>query len=223
MCGMRITAIKLARVIALFDSDELTPYGGVSTTKVAAEIAKKFEFQKYPRPGEEFDNKKGIEFLDGIWESTPVTKLTIYNDGIIIDTRHSTSRSLQILAESLHWAKMELGLHFEDDMLRRTRYLSSFSFFSEVPILKHSQAINNASKTMAELMESITGQSREYEGTEIDLDFDHSSNRDALAPFTIQRLGVEPFKSNRYYTQAPVPTEALIALVEQFEADVLAI
>jgi hypothetical protein len=82
--------------------------------------------------------------------------------------------------------------------------------------------MNNAAMAMAELTKSITGQTRKYEGSRIDLDFDHSANRDTVAPFTIQRLGVESFESNRYYTQAPLPTEAHIALVEQFEADVLA-
>jgi hypothetical protein len=219
---MRITAIKLARVIALFDPDELAPDGRVSLTRVTAEIAKKFQFQKFPTPGEQPDDKKGVAFLDGTWNDTPVMKLTIYNDGIIVDTRSSTTRSLEILKESLHWARLELGMRFEEEMLRRTRYLSSFSFFSEAPILTHSQAMNNAAMAMAELTKSITGQTRKYEGSRIDLDFDHSANRDTVAPFTIQRLGVESFESNRYYTQAPLPTEAHIALVEQFEADVLA-
>jgi hypothetical protein len=219
---MRITAIKLARVIALFDTDELTPSGEISSTKFIAEAAKKFEFQKFPTAGEPVDEKNGLVFLDGTWNDTPVMKLTIFNDGIILETNTSTSRSLQILKESLHWAKQELGLHFEEEMLRRIRYLSFLSFFSEAPILTHSQPMNNAAKAMAELMASITGQPRKYEGTRIDLDFDHSANRDTIAPFTIQRLGVESFESNRYFSQAPLPTEAHIALVEQFEADVLA-
>ena len=84
---MRITAIKLARVIALFDPDELAPDGRVSLTRVTAEIAKKFQFQKFPTPGEQPDNKKGVAFLDGTWNDTPVMKLTIYNDGIIVNTR----------------------------------------------------------------------------------------------------------------------------------------
>jgi hypothetical protein len=220
---MRITAIKLARVIALFDTDELTPRGEISLAKFIAAASKKFEFQKFPTAGEQVEEKNGLVFLDGTWNDTPVMKLTIFNDGIILETNTSTSRSIQILKESLDWAKQELGLHVEEEMLRRIRYISQLSFFSEAPILTHSQPTNNAAKTMAELLASITGQRRKYEGIRIDLDFDHSANRDTIAPFTIQRLGVESFESNRYFSQAPLPTEAHIALLEQFEADVLAI
>jgi hypothetical protein len=82
--------------------------------------------------------------------------------------------------------------------------------------------LNNAANALTDLMASITGRPRSYEGVRIDLDFDHSSDRDAIAPFTIQRLGIEAFDSNRYYSQAPLPTESHIALIERFEADVLA-
>jgi hypothetical protein len=74
---------------------------------------------------------------------------------------------------------------------------------------------------MADLLTSITGQSRKYAGTRIDLDFDHTSDRDTIATFSIQRLPGEPFEANKYFSQAPLPTEAHIALIEQFESDVL--
>jgi hypothetical protein len=218
---MKVTAIKLARVIALFDTDELIPSGKVSLSKATAEVARKFSFQISPPPGEQYDDKKGIAFEDGEWNETPVTKLTIYNDGIIIDTRNSTTRSFQILRECLVWASYELGLHYDEKMLHRTRYLSFLSFFSEAPILTYSQPINNAARTMADLLTSITGQSRKYAGTRIDLDFDHTSDRDTIATFSIQRLPGEPFEANKYFSQAPLPTEAHIALIEQFESDVL--
>ena len=220
---MKITAIKLARVIALFDLDELVPDGRVSLSRASAEIAKKFEFQKFPAPGDQIDDKNGTVFQDGVWNDNPVTKLTVYNDGIIVDTLRSTTVSLQILREALQWAEAELGLHFEEDMLRRTRYLSSLGFFSEAPLLTYSRPMTNAARAMTELLSSITGQSRKYEGTRLDFNFDHTTNREAIAPFTIQRLGVESFESRKYFSQAPLPTETHITLIEQFEADVLAI
>jgi hypothetical protein len=220
---MKITAIKLARVIALFDTNELTPGGEISLSKFITEATNKFGFQKFPTAKEPAEENNGLVFLNGAWNDTPVLNLTIFNDGIILETNTSTARSIQILRESLHWAKQELRLHFEEEMLRRIRYLSSFGFYSEAPILKHSQPMNNAAKTMSEFMKSILGQNWDYDGSRIDLDFDHSINRAAIAPFTIQRLGVESFDSNRYFSQAPLPTDAHIALVEQFEADVLAL
>ncbi|MDR3487189.1 MAG: hypothetical protein P4M05_20065 [Bradyrhizobium sp.] len=217
---MKVTAIKLARTIVFFDTSELRPTGIIALHQIGAEISKKFGFQKHPAPGDEIDDEKGFVFEAGAWDGTVVDKLTIYNDGIILDTQISTDCSLRILRESLLWANQSLGLHFDEEMLLRTRYLSTFAFQSDVPILNQSRAIVNAARTMTDLMTSITGTSRPYEGIRIDLNFDSRSHKEPIGPFTIQRLGTTPFDAFRYFTQAPLPTDAHIALIQQFEADV---
>jgi hypothetical protein len=43
-----------------------------------------------------------------------------------------------------------------------------------------------------------------------------------IAPLTIQRRITSPFEQNKFYTEAPLPTDTHIALIEQLEADILA-
>lgn len=219
---MKVTAIKLARVIALFDTNELQPTGTVPMSKMAAALVKKFEFQKQSESGSKPDEQNGFVFQDGVWSGIPVEKLTVYNDGLILDTRASTLQSHQILREALVWGKEKLGLHFDEEMLGNLRYLSTFLFQSDAPLLTHSDPINNAARKMAEVRRSITGSVRPYQGIRIDINFDQREHTEPIAAFTIQRLATAPFRSNRYFTQAPVPTDMHIEIVKQFETDTLA-
>jgi hypothetical protein len=221
---MKITAIKQARFIALFDVDELIPSGLISMSRIAPAIVKRFEFQKntVPEEGEGDGKSKGFEFFDGIWEGTPVQRLAVFNDGIIIETRVSTTRSREILDASLEWAKVEFGIHAASDIMRRLRYLSVLSFQSNAPILSFGSALSNMAAHMSTAMASITGSERIYSGTRIDINFDRSTDKEPIAGLTIQTLALEPFESRRYYSQAPLPTDEHVALLENFESDVLA-
>jgi hypothetical protein len=42
------------------------------------------------------------------------------------------------------------------------------------------------------------------------------------APFTIQRRAETAFAENKYFSEAPLPTNEHVALLETFEADVIA-
>jgi hypothetical protein len=219
---MKIMAIKQARFISLFDVDELVPSGLISMSRLVPIIASRFEFQKNAPPEEGEGKSKGFEFFDGVWNGTPIPRLAIFNDGIIIETRISTSKSREVLEQALHWASTELGIRVTSDIMRRLRYLSVLSFQSEAPVLGFSP-LENAIRSVSASLSSITGRQRAYGGTRIDIDIDRSSDKEPIAPFTIQTLALEPFESHRYFSQAPLPTEEHIALLERFEADVLAL
>jgi len=220
---MKVTAIKQARFVALFDIDELIPSGLISMSTVVPAIANRFGFQttKTPRNDDKPDESKGFEFFDGIWDGTPVQRLAIFNDGIILETRVSTSKSREILVESMKWAEGELGIQATSDFLRRPRFVSVLAFQSDAQIFGHSLAINNAAQAMSEAMASVTGKERKYSGIRIDIDFDRSGDKEPVSSFTIQTLALEPFEFSRYYSQAPLPTEQHIALLEKYESDVL--
>jgi hypothetical protein len=220
---MKVTAIKQARLIALFDIDELMPIGLISMAKIVPAIAQRFEFQRFTTPegGEDKDSSKGFEFFEGMWNETPVQRLAIFNDGIIVDTRVSTSRSREILIESMDWAKDQFGLKTGKDILRRLRYLSTLTFQSKAPILAPCTALSNAANRMTAAMGSITGLDRGYAGTRIDINFDRTTDKEPIAGLTIQTLALEPFQANRFFSQAPLPTDEHIALLEKFELDVL--
>jgi hypothetical protein len=55
--------------------------------------------------------------------------------------------------------------------------------------------------------------------TRLDVDFARHEGQIPIAAFTIQRRGQTPFEENKYFSEAPLPTDIHINLLEQFEAD----
>lgn len=219
---MKFSAIELSRVLAFVDLNDLTPYGSISLAKIAPRLVEKLEFSLFPKTIDQFDESKGIVFADGIWSDIPVEKMTIYSNGIMMDTRKGTDTSLRVMHEIFDWAVVEFGLVVPEYGLQKIRFLNRFTFFSEAIVSLGGSPVNRMAQSLSQHVAEITGQSRRYETIRIDLDFDRSEQQVPIAPLTIQRRINSSFDLNKFYTEAPLPTDVHIALIEQLEADVLA-
>jgi hypothetical protein len=209
-------------VLAFVETFDLNPQGTVFFPDLVAKLVEKCRFQKYPQTIEDFDEQKGVEFLAGVWDRVNVEKLTIYNNGILLDTRVSTAISEGILAEALNWAK-QFGLTYRPDMIKRWGYLSSLTFYSDVPLLGPEAAITTLTRRVSEkLAQRVTDANLNYKPIRLDFDFDRSQINFPLAAFTIQRRGVAPFSENKYFSEAPLRSEDHLALLEEFERNVSA-
>jgi hypothetical protein len=220
---MRVLSVMSARAIALFDIGELNPGGRVFLPNVISELVERFQFQNFPKTPEQFDEKQGIEFLDGHWNGVNVEKFTIYFNGILVQTQSSTADSQRIIDEGLRWGSEHLGLHYEPTMLKRWRFLNAFSFTTEVPILEAHSAVSNLANGVSEAMAHLIEENISYRANRLDIDFDRFNRQLPIAYFTIQRKIDGTFSDNRYMTEAPLPTDVHIKLVEKFEADILAL
>ncbi len=219
---MKQSAVTLARVLAFVETFDLNPQGTVFFPDLVAKLVEKCRFQKYPQTIQDFDEQKGVEFLAGVWDGVNVEKLTVYNNGILLDTRVSTAISEGILAEALAWAK-QLGLTYRPDMIKRWGYLSNFTFYSDVPLLGPEAAITTLARRVSEkVAQRATDANLNYKPTRLDLDFDRSQINFPIAPFTIQRRTIVPFSENKYFSEAPLRSEDHLALLEEFERNVAA-
>src|SRR5258708_7014237 len=129
---MRLSAVLLARVIGFVEMNDLNPRGKVRLPVVASMIVDRFGFAKYPQKPEEFDEMKGVEFVEGSFESVGIDKLTIWFNGVGIDVRSSTDDAKAILTNSLEWLRKEAGLAYSPDMIKRWASLSRVTFNSDV-------------------------------------------------------------------------------------------
>jgi hypothetical protein len=219
---MKFSAIELSRVLAFVELNDLTPYGSISLAKIAPRLVEKLEFSSFPKTIEQFDESKGIVFEDGLWNGIPIQKMTIYNNGIMMDTRKGTDVSLRVVKEIFDWAVIEFGLVVPEYGLQKTRFLNRFTFFSEVLAALGGHPVKRLSESLSQHVAEITGRTHRYETIRIDIDFDRMEQQVPIAPLTIQRRITSPFEQNKFYTEAPLPTDAHIALIEQLEADILA-
>src|SRR5260370_38167091 len=133
---MEITAIMLARAIAFVEVQELNPKGQAFYPDIVAALVQEFNFQVYPTKPEDFDEAKGISFADGKFSEGTIDKVQIFTHGILLDTRVSTDVSAALLHDTLVWAKSELGLHFEDRMIKRKAVASQLTFESDMKMAR---------------------------------------------------------------------------------------
>jgi hypothetical protein len=219
---MKLSAVLLARVVGLVEVADLNPRGKVRYPALTDMLIKHFDFKKFPQKPEEFDETKGIEFVEGLSPSgLGIDKLTVWHNGIGLDVRSSTTDAKKIIEESLSWLKQEAGLSYAPGMIKRWAYLSQLTVYSDANFERLNTAVSALSKRLTLLVSELQGSEFDYRPAGINLSFDRTAKPLPVADFTFQRRIDAPFSDNKYYSQAPLPTDAHISLLENFEADVL--
>ncbi len=211
--------MPLARALAYVETTELNPKGSVFFPELIKRIVERFEFQKYPQSYEQTNEDKGVEFFEGRWNGVNVNKLAIFTGALVVDTSASTAESERIIEEALVWATTDLGLDYKPGMIQRKQYISDIVFYSDIKLLAVHSAFVNLQKAITDAGEKYLWQRREYDLTHFGLDFDKTLTPLISAPFSIQRRGNALFTTNKYFSEAPFPTDVHIKLIEQLEAD----
>jgi hypothetical protein len=220
---MKLSAVALARALAFVETFDLNPRGKVFFPALVQAMIGKFAFVKFPEKPEDFDEAKGVEFSGGYWDGITVESLKIFNYGLLVDTRASTEDSERILEEGLLWASSEFGLEYNPQMIKRRAYVSDLTFYTEVPILGQDDSpVLRLAERAQSAVSKITGDKTEWKPSILTLNSDALPRKPLHAPFTIQRRAETAFSENKYYSEAPLPTDLHLSLLEQFEADVLA-
>lgn len=218
---MRLAAVILARTLAFIEIYDLDPKGKLFVPDFVKAMAERYKFQKLPKLEER--NEKGIIFEEGKIGNKVIVKLTIFDSLIALETRSSTSDSKQIIEEMLLWGAAKFDLNYTLGSIKRFAYVSDVSFYSDVQLLAAaSQPIMAlAAKTGTELSE-IWLEPVEYYPTTIAVGHDPTARKNAIAPFSITRRVEARFSENKYFSEAPLPTDVHLKFLEEYERDVLA-
>jgi hypothetical protein len=217
---MEITAILLSRALGFVETADLRPREGLFFPDVAKELVQHCNFQKFPRTFEEGPGSDdGAQFFAGKWNKVVIEKLVFYNDGLLVDTRSGTAESKRIIEELLVWAREKLRTIAGPEIVREWAYVSNLTFRSDVPLLV-TGPIERLAKSITTEISKDTRRETVYEPTGFNIAHDQLLRKHARASFTLQRRAGIPLSDNRYYSEAPLPTETHIALLEQYERDV---
>ncbi len=216
---MILSAVVLARVLFHLETVDLNPRGTVFFPDLLKGLVEKFCFQKYPQTFEETDENKGINFFEGTFGGITVDKLSIFSGTLVLDTSASTSSSEEILHQALAWASEEFGITYLPSMVRRRQYLSDITFNTDVPILEFNAAVASLRSSLNAEVTGILGYSTSYAPIRFEVDFDKTERPVPSASFSIHRRGGVPFADNKYFSEAPLPTDVHIRLLEKFESD----
>jgi hypothetical protein len=218
---MEITAVMLARIVAFIEVQELNPKGKAYYPDIVAALVRRFNFQVYPTKPEDFDEAKGVQFADGKFADGTVDKLQIFTHGLIVDTRVSTDVSEKLLRDTLLWAKSEIGLHFEERMIKRKGFGSQLTFESEMKMSQLNPVISRIGEAISSRLSGTMGQPVTYEPTGILLNLDQSMSKLMPGAFSIERRAEVPFSEKKYFSNAPLATQDHIDLLKDFETTLL--
>jgi hypothetical protein len=215
--------ITKARSVAYMNVKGMDPEGRLFLPDFVREIAQYCTFQEVPSIAEAIEKKEGIEFGIGRLGGKVIDVLKLFDTLIWVETHSNTVDSENVIKELTLWANDQFGLKLGPDMIRHWTYVNDVAFQADIPLLNESCAAltNVAAKTGAALSE-IWQEDIEYLPTVITAGHDPAVRQYGIAPFTIQRRVGNRFSENMYFSEAPLPTDLHIKLLEEFEADVKA-
>ncbi len=215
---MQRSAVLLARCLAFVETYDLSPEGRIFFPDLVRELVTRYEFQKFPREFSEFDETKGIEFLEGRRGNDVVWRLTIYSNGILLDTRSNTNISREILEEALTWGKEKFGLRYDPNMIKHVAYVSQLTFYSNVTLDALHPALKRLSQRVTDAVSEIHKEKIDYQTTAFTIQHDLLKRKNPLAGFTISPRIETPLADHKYFSEAPIPTDLHWELLEEFEA-----
>ena len=211
---MKLLSVQLARSVLVFDTAEINTRGKNIFTDLVPKLVASYHFKNVPQEGGDFS--KGIVLGSGTFTNSkhdPLqVGLTIWSDGIAADSTSSTNDADEFL-ESATGVLPGLGYRFDAGMVRRKTY--------------HSQIIVQCRKSLSALNPQLDGFSKKLkEATGQQIDFGFAAlefwpdQTQIFKPvnFSFQRKTGDPFTGDRYWSQAGLPTDKHLELLDQLES-----
>lgn len=187
------------------------------TAELVQKIVAKYGFVKFPKSVEELDLSKGIEFLEGSSSGYPIQKFVIWSTLLILETRVDTSVSQSIIEEILSWAKEEFGINYSSTSIKRFGYISDVTFYSDVPILDVNPAVRELARKCSEAVSGIWQEPVVYEPFTVRVGHDPSARKNPIAAFMIEHRLETKFSENKYFSEAPLPTDMHWEFLKEYE------
>ena len=221
---MRLVSVLLARSLAFVEISELNPFGKVYLPDLITKLVQQYGFHIYPIKPEELDLNKGIEFHLGRSGNRVIERLVIYSAATMVETHSSTDESKEILLDIFNWAKDAFGITYEKGAIKRWAYISNILFYTDFPLLaSFSPPLETLASKTTKVVSEIFHEELKYESLAINIGHDPTKRKNGIAGLIIQHRADAPFSDNKYYSEAPLPTNLHIKFLEEFEADVVAL
>jgi hypothetical protein len=217
---MRLSAVTRARALAIVELDELSLGGKIRFLDCIPPIVERYNFAVYPQKQEEFDlADKGVKFQSGKAGEFAIDTLAIYSGALYVDTFASTDVSKQIIEEMLEWGAGAFGLTYSHGMIKKWGYISDIVFYTDFPLLAAmSTPAQNLSKKVSEVTKELWN-GLEYQPVNLSIGHDPTVRKNAIASLFIQHRVNSSFSENKYFSEAPIPTDLHVKFLEEFEAD----
>lgn len=228
---MKIKNVK-ARSIWLFDLQDLNPSGKDITEDLFDWIRDSYGFSIAPDLRTLLATAKGNQtgadaqplsngavFEKGHFQTREevfieIGKLTIFNDGIVVDTSSSTTEGDRFAQDLLESATREFSLTCDEETVRKRIYLSELVVRSDVSL----ELINSGLAAFATRISEAFSEEPKPQVRIGGLQFWSEPNEAGKHRlFTLERQAGKTFSERRYFSQAPFQTEVHFKLLQELE------
>lgn len=224
---MNLVHVKQARSIWLFDLRDLNPKGKDVIADLIAWIKDTYGFGVAPDPENPIpaiprgaaSTIPGFVFQRGHFQVREeifieITNLTLYDDGMVIDTPSSTEDADRFGNDLLQSATREFALVYDETMIRRRLYLSEVIVRSDIALDRINPKLAAFSSRIADAMTHVPNTQFQFAG----ISFWSAPNDSGVHKiFSLERQAGKFFSEKRYYSQAPLHTEEHMRLLEELE------
>lgn len=218
---MKVSAIIQARALAFIELYDLDPRGKTFFPDTIKKLQQRYGFLQTPKL-EELEEQKGVELKTGKIGNVVIDTLKIFPSLFVLETHSNTTESKQALEEMFQWGKRDLGLTYDPEMIRHWAYVSSLTFYSDANIV--ALASNPAAKLAAKVTSAVSEiweQPTAFEARSLSITHDPLIRKNGIAGLLITPRSEIPYSENKFYSEAPLPTDTHIKFLEEFESDVL--
>lgn len=216
---MKVISNEFGQVLQLLVMDEVRPPGGVYVPDVYDEIQKRYQFAVKPTDLVEAE-KSGAKFRVGQFKNKRLTvqirELGIYNDGIIVQTR-DTSSAEAVLEDFIEWAPKKFGLRNPQTKIP-IQYATNVVVEFDPGTDKIIRSFEPIAKTYAAVLKANYEWDHSVRLTRFSFGVDPRdlpSQRNSL--FFIERRAQQPYSGNRWFAGAPIKTEQLLEFLVMIE------
>lgn len=219
---MELVAILKARALAMIELDAMNQGGMLRLADLVPPLVERYDFKVYPTKPEDFDpSKNGVKFQQGKYGNLLVESLTVYDGALVVDTLATTDESRHILVNVLEWGRDAFGLTYDEKQIRRWGYISNLVFKTDFPLLRH---LSGPLHRLAEKTSFFTEKVFDglvYEPTQVWVGHDPQVRKNGIASFLITHRVNTALSENIFFSEAPLPTNLHIKVLEELEVDVL--
>ena len=180
-------------------------------------------FRKYPSSAFDLDSEtKALVFLGGKFKSRHeedgkerylAVALTVYNDGLVANTESSTSDTDEFLEGLIQSAVTEFGLVHPG--IRKKLYFSEMDVRLDRPIRLINPRLQQLASRISELRGDTNPIAFEFSGVTF---LPEPTAQAAVSGFSLERKVNTDWSESRYYTRAPLQTDAHLKILEEFGA-----
>lgn len=213
---MKLLSIKLARSIWLGPVVDFNPRGNRVDHILFPYLIDTYKFKQFPSLSDPIDLTKGMVFNGGTYkvqDNRDINiSLTIYSDGVVVDTASSTNDADMFLEKLIGDFCEVFSQDTFKSILKEKLYVSQVYVSCE----KNIGLLNPKLSKITDYLSQNVENGIEYFLGGISFWADQTHKR-IPGPFLFERAANTPFSENRYYSSAPLQTEKHLEVIDKIE------